>query len=104
MVDLARGHICACEYLMGRTGCEVFNLGTGEGYSVLDLVHTFERVNGIHVPYVITERRPGDIATCYADASKAAHVLGWKAEKNLEDMCRDSWRWQKQNPNGYVEG
>ena len=104
VVDLARGHICACEYLMGRTGCEVFNLGTGEGYSVLDLVHTFERVNGIHVPYVITERRPGDIATCYADASKAARVLGWKAEKNLEDMCRDSWRWQKQNPNGYVEG
>lgn len=101
VVDLARGHVCACEYLQQHTGCEVFNLGTGTGYSVMDLVNTFEKVNEITIPYVIEERRAGDIANCYADASKAERMLHWKAEKTLEDMCRDSWRWQSANPKGY---
>ena len=76
-------------------------MGTGTGYSVLDIVKTFEEVNGVAVPYVIADRRPGDIATCYASPDKSAQVLGWAAEKNLADMCRDSWRWQSQTPNGY---
>ena len=101
VVDLAKGHVAACAYVTAHTGCEVFNLGTGTGYSVLDIVKTFEKVNGVAVPYVITDRRPGDIATCYASPDKSAQVLGWAAEKNLADMCRDSWRWQSQNPNGY---
>jgi UDP-glucose 4-epimerase len=79
----------------------VFNLGTGTGYSVLDMVTTFAQVNGVEVPYQITDRRPGDIATCYADPTKSEEKLLWKAEKNLADMCRDSWRWQSQNPMGY---
>ena len=81
----------------------MFNLGTGVGYSVLDMVHSFIRVNEVNVPYQIVERRPGDIATCYADPAKSAQKLGWKAEKTLDDMCRDSWRWQKNNPKGYGE-
>ena len=81
----------------------MFNLGTGVGYSVLDMVKTFEKANGVKVPYEIVARRPGDLPTCYADPAKSAAVLGWKAEKNLEDMCRDSWRWQSQNPMGYGE-
>ena len=81
----------------------MFNLGTGTGYSVLDMVKSFETVNQVPVPYVITDRRPGDLATCYADPAKSAEVLGWKAERNLDDMCRDSWRWQKSNPMGYSE-
>ncbi|MBQ8537430.1 MAG: GDP-mannose 4,6-dehydratase, partial [Clostridia bacterium] len=85
----------------GHTGSEIINLGTGVDYSVLDLVNTFQEVNDIKVPYVIAPRRPGDVATCYADATKALKLLGWKAEKTLADMCRDSWRWQSQNPNGY---
>ena len=101
VVDLARGHVAACNYLMQHSGCEVFNLGTGTGYSVLDLVHTFQRVNDIQIPYAIVERRPGDVARCYADPSKAKELLGWQAEKTLDDMCRDSWRWQSNNPNGY---
>ena len=101
VVDLAKGHVAALSYAGKNKGVEVFNLGTGIGYSVLDIVKTFERVNQIEIPYEITERRAGDIAECYADASKAAKILGWKAEKNLEDMCRDTYRWQKQNPNGY---
>ena len=101
VVDLARGHVAACNYLMQHSGCEVFNLGTGTGYSVLDLVNTFERVNGIRIPYVIVDRRPGDVARCYADPTKAKELLGWQAEKTLDDMCRDSWRWQSNNPNGY---
>ena len=92
--DLAKGHVAAYRYALDHSGCEVFNLGTGEGYSVLDLVHTFERVNDLTIPYEIAPRRAGDIATCYAATDKAASVLGWKAEKTLEDMCRDSWRWQ----------
>ncbi|NCB32001.1 MAG: UDP-glucose 4-epimerase GalE, partial [Clostridia bacterium] len=101
VVDLAKGHVAACRYLLDHTGCEAFNLGTGVGYSVLDVVKTFERVNGIAIPYEVTGRRAGDIGTCYADASKAQRMLGWKAEKSLEEMCRDSWRWQSGNPDGY---
>ena len=103
VVDLARGHVAAIEYVTGHTGCEVFNLGTGMGYSVLDMVNTFRQVNGVELPYVITDRRPGDIATCYADPAKSAEILNWKAEKGLEEMCRDSWNWQKNNPMGYGE-
>lgn len=95
VVDLARGHAAALAYVKAHTGAEVFNLGTGVGYSVLDVVNAFERVNGVAVPYVIAPRREGDIAECYADTAKAGKVLGWHAEKTLEDMCRDSWRFQK---------
>ena len=103
VVDLAKGHVAAVKYTTENKGCEVFNLGTGTGYSVLDMVNTFREVNQVDVPYVITERRPGDIATCYADPAKSAEKLGWKAEKTLADMCRDSWRWQSTNPKGYEE-
>ena len=103
VVDLAKGHVAAVKYACGNTGCEVFNLGTGTGYSVLDMVHTFCRVNNVKVPYEIVARRPGDIATCYADPSRSARVLGWKAEHTLADMCRDSWNWQSKNPMGYGE-
>ena len=103
VVDLSRGHVAAMEYTAGHCGCEVFNLGTGTGYSVLDMVHTFIDVNRIPVPYEIVDRRPGDIATCYADPAKSAAVLGWQAEKDLADMCRDSWNWQSKNPMGYQE-
>ena len=103
VVDLAKGHVAAVKYVTENPGCEVFNLGTGVGYSVLDMVHSFIRVNEVNVPYQIVERRPGDIATCYADPAKSAEKLGWKAEKTLDDMCRDSWRWQKNNPQGYGE-
>ncbi len=101
VVDLAKGHVAAVDYACGNSGCQVFNLGTGCGYSVLDMVKTFREVNDVALPYEIVARRPGDIATCYADPAKSAEVLGWKAEKTLEDMCRDSWNWQKNNPNGY---
>ena len=103
VVDLAKGHVAAVKYTAEHNGCEVFNLGTGTGYSVLDMVKTFSEVNNVAVPYVITDRRPGDIATCYADPAKSESVLGWKAEKNLADMCRDSWKWQSQNPMGFGE-
>ena len=103
VVDLAKGHVAAMGYVAEHTGCEVFNLGTGTGYSVLDMVHTFIDVNRVPVPYEITERRPGDIATCYADPAKSAEKLGWKAEKTLADMCRDSWNWQSKNPMGFGE-
>ncbi len=101
VVDLARGHACALDYVSKNKGIDVFNLGTSVGYSVLDMVHAFEKANGVAVPYKIVERRPGDIAACYADATKSREKLGWKAEKTLEDMCRDSWNWQSKNPNGY---
>lgn len=101
VVDLAKGHVAAVNYLADHHGCEIINLGTGVGYSVLDMVKAFEKANGIEIPYRIAPRRPGDIATCYADPSKAKELLHWTAEKTLEDMCRDSWRWQKNNPNGY---
>ena len=101
VVDLAKGHVAAVNYLADHHDCEIINLGTGVGYSVLDMVKAFEKANGIEIPYRIAPRRPGDIATCYADPSKAKELLHWTAEKTLEDMCRDSWRWQKNNPNGY---
>ena len=103
VVDLSKGHVAAVKYAQEHRGCEVFNLGTGVGYSVLDMVKTFETANGVAVPYEIVDRRPGDIATCYADPAKSAAVLGWKAEKTLTDMCRDSWHWQSTNPKGYGE-
>ena len=103
VVDLAKGHVAAVKYVMEHTGCEVFNLGTGKGCSVLDMVKAFNTANGLDLPYKIVERRPGDIATCYADPTKSEQVLGWKAEKNLNDMVRDSWNWQSKNPMGYGE-
>ena len=103
VVDLARGHVAAVKYVLANPGCEVFNLGTGTGYSVLDMVHAFIEVNRVSVPYEIAPRRPGDLAVCYADPGKSARVLGWKAERNLQDMCRDSWNWQSKNPMGYSE-
>ena len=102
VVDLAKGHVSARDFAASHTGCETINLGTGTGYSVLDLVNTFSRVNGINLPYQIDGRRPGDIDRCFADPEKAQRLLGWKAEKNLEDMCRDAWNFQKNNPHGYV--
>ena len=101
VLDLAKGHVLAVKHNLEHKGTAVFNLGTGTGYSVLDMVKAFECENGVKIPYVIKERRPGDVATCYADPNKAYLVLGWKAEKNLQDMVRDSWRWQRLNPNGY---
>ena len=103
VVDLAKGHVAAVDFVEKNTGCDVFNLGTGTGYSVLDMVKAFREVNQVALPYQIVDRRPGDIGTCYADPSKSAEKLGWKAEKTLRDMCRDAWNWQKNNPNGYGE-
>ena len=100
VVDLARGHVAALRALE-RGGVQVYNLGTGKGYSVLEIVRAFEAATGIRLPYVIDPRRPGDIAACWSDPSRAERELGWKAEKGIEDMCRDSWNWQKNNPNGY---
>ncbi len=103
VVDLALGHVKALKKIEEKAGLCIYNLGTGRGCSVLDIVNNFEKANGVKIPYVIKERRPGDIATCYADASKAERELGWKAEKDVLEMCRDSWRWQSANPNGYEE-
>ncbi len=100
VVDLAKGHVAAIEKL-GEAGVYVYNLGTGVGYSVLDMIKAFGKACGRELPYEIKPRRAGDIAQCYASAEKAAAELGWKAERNLEDMCRDQWNWQKNNPNGY---
>jgi len=101
VVDLAKGHVAAISHLMANKGEHVFNLGTGTGYSVLDMVKAFEQANGVSVPYEIAPRRPGDLATCYADPVKSAEVLGWKAQFDQTDMCRDTWNWQRKNPNGY---
>ena len=101
VVDLAKGHVKAIDYSGEHKGVEIVNLGTGTGYSVLDIVKAFEKVNNIKIPYVIKPRRAGDIAECYANAGKAERVLGWKAEKDLEEMCYDSWNWQSNNVNGY---
>jgi len=101
VVDLAKGHIKALEKLNDSTGVLIYNLGTGRGYSVLEMVKAFEKVCGKPIKYKIADRRPGDIATCYADPTKAKEELGWVAEKDLQDMCEDSWRWQKNNPDGY---
>lgn len=102
VVDLAKGHAAALRYVLSHTGAEAVNLGTGNGYSVLDIVRVFERVNGVRVPYVIAPRRAGDLAVCYAGTEKAERVLGWRAEKDMEAMCRDAWRWQ-QHCTGKVE-
>ena len=101
VVDLARAHLKAMERAEQVTGVEQFNIGTGVGYSVLDIVHAYEKATGIKINYKLTDRRPGDIDECYANPAKAATVLGWKAEYNIEDMCRDSYRWQMKNPKGY---
>ena len=103
VVDLARGHVAAVRYAAKNDGCEVFNLGTGTGYSVLDMVKAFNEANGLELPYKIVDRRPGDLATCYADPAKSAEVLGWKAERGLQEMCRDSWNWQSKNPKGFAD-
>ena len=101
VVDLAKGHVAACNYADGHKGCEIINLGTGVGYSVLDIVKAFNKANGLDLPYVIGPRRPGDVDACFADPRKAKELLGWEATKNLEDMCRDAWNWQRNNPKGY---
>ncbi len=101
VVDLAKGHVKAIDYSGTHKGVEIVNLGTGTGYSVLEIVKAFEKVNNLTIKYEIKPRRAGDVAECYADAGKAERVLGWKAEKNLEDMCYDSWNWQSNNVNGY---
>lgn len=104
VVDLARAHIAALDHAAGREGAEVFNIGTGQGYSVLDMVEAFSRVSGRNIPYEITDRRPGDIAKSLADPSRANAVLGWVAEHSLDVMCASTWAWQSQNPNGYGDG
>lgn len=103
VIDLAVGHVKATDYVLGHKGVEVFNLGTGTPYSVKEIVDAFERVNGVPVKYEFGERRFGDLPEFYANADKAAEILGWKTEHTLDEMCRDSWNWQKQNPNGYRE-
>ena len=103
VVDLAEGHVAAIEYARDHTGCEAFNLGTGEGYSVLDIVNAFERVNHVKVPYEIAPRRAGDPPTVFAKVGKAERLLHWKAKRTLDQMCADSWRWQTQNPHGFAK-
>lgn len=104
VVDLAAGHLRALEKLADSPGLLTLNLGTGQGYSVLDVVKAFERASGRPIPYVLADRRPGDIAACYADPARAADLLGWRAERGIDAMCADSWRWQSENPNGYAAG
>ena len=99
--DLASGHVAALKAIQRKCGLAIYNLGTGHGYSVLDVVNAFMKVNGVNVPYVIKPRRPGDIATCYCNPAKAKAELGWEAKYGIEEMCRDSWNWQSQNPEGY---
>ncbi len=101
VMDLANGHLQALRYLQNHQGIEAFNLGTGQGYSVLDMVKAFSETNDIAVPYQIVDRRPGDVAVCYADATKARRLLDWQTQYTLVDMVRDAWRWQRQNPEGY---
>ena len=103
VVDLANGHLVALKKLEDNCGLVVYNLGTGTGYSVMDMIHAFEKIIGMEIHYEIVEPRAGDIATCYADPAKAREELGWEAKYSLEEMCRDSWNWQKNNPNGYEE-
>ena len=99
--DLAKAHVCALQALVNKCGIGIYNIGTGHGYSVLEMVKAFERVNGISIPYSIKPRRAGDIATCYCDPTKAKEELGWEAKYGLDEMVRDSWNWQRQNPNGF---
>lgn len=103
VVDLAVGHVKALKKIEEKAGLCIYNLGTGQGYSVLDIVKNFEEANDIKIPYVIKPRRAGDIATCYSDATKAKKELGWEAKYGIKEMCRDSWNWQKNNPNGYED-
>jgi len=103
VVDLARGHVRAIEKLVEKPGVVIYNLGTGQGYSVLDMIRAFGEASGREVPYVISGRRAGDIAACYADPGKAKQELGWVAERGVKEMCEDTWRWQTANPNGYEE-
>lgn len=103
VVDLALGHVKAVQKVEGEKGIFIYNLGTGKGYSVLDVVNAFKKASGVDIKYEIVGRRAGDLATCYSDPSKAYKELGWKAERDIEEMCEDSWRWQKQNPNGYPD-
>ncbi|MEZ2650926.1 UDP-glucose 4-epimerase GalE [Bacillus wiedmannii] len=101
VVDLAKGHVKALEKVLKTKGIEAYNLGTGKGYSVLEMIKAFEEVSGKKIPYKVIGRRPGDVAVCFADVSKAKRELGWEAEYGLEEMCVDSWRWQVNNKNGY---
>ena len=103
VVDLARGHVAAIKYLQEHRGESVFNLGTGQGYSVLDMVKAFERVTGVKIPYEIVDRRPGDLPAFYSVPDKSNELLGWKAQYGLDEMCRDTWAWQSKNPMGYGE-
>ena len=103
VVDLAKGHVAAIKKLEEKKGVLIYNLGTGKGYSVLDVVHAFEKACKKEITYAVKPRRPGDIAACYADPAKAKAELGWEAENGIEEMCADSWRWQSMNPNGYEE-
>lgn len=103
VVDLARGHVAALKAVQNHCGLAIYNLGTGHGYSVLDLVNTFHEVNHVEIPYSIKPRRSGDIATCYSNPDKAFRELGWKAQYGIEEMCRDSWNWQVNNPNGFED-
>ena len=103
VVDLAKGHVCAIKKLTENCGCKTYNLGTGKGYSVLDIVKNFEEATGVKIPYSIKDRRPGDIAECYSSAELAEKELGWVAENGIKEMCADSWRWQSMNPNGYED-
>ncbi|HIZ18440.1 MAG TPA: UDP-glucose 4-epimerase GalE, partial [Candidatus Olsenella stercoravium] len=101
VVDLARGHVAALAWMNGREGVEIFNLGTGTGTSVLQIIQAFSKACGHEIPYVIEPRRAGDVTANYADCSKARELMGWEAQFDIEDMCRDSWNWQSNNPNGY---
>ena len=103
VVDLAKGHVKAMKKLEAKEGVSIYNLGTGVGYSVLDVLHAYEKACGKTLKYEIQPRRDGDIATCYSDCTKAKEELGWVAEKGIEEMCADSWRWQSMNPNGYED-
>jgi len=103
VVDLASGHIAALDWLQRHRGLHTFNLGTGQGYSVIEVVRTFEAATGQHIPYKVVDRRPGDIARCFADVSLAEKVLGWKAQRGITEMCRDAWNWQEKNPGGYED-
>ena len=104
VVDLAEAHLCALNNRLATTGCRAWNIGTGQGYSVLQMVEGFAKINQVPIPYVYTQRREGDVATCYADNARAVAELNWQPKLSLEDMLRDSWRWQQQNPNGFEDG
>jgi UDP-glucose 4-epimerase len=103
VVDLAKGHVAALRRIENNPGLKIYNLGTGNGYSVLDIVKNFEEATGVKIPYAIKDRRPGDIAECYADPTKAREILGWTAQYGIFEMCRDANNWQTKNPNGYGE-